>query len=860
MKKLLIFLLSGTLLFGCSKYDDSELRNWLNNLSYRVSILEDQLSTLHTIVTALQKQVTITKLKENKNGYTIYFSDGQSATIRNGMNSGDAPDIGVKQDKDGLYYWTVNGTWLTDDAGKKISVQGETGDNVIPQLKITNGYWYISYDKGNSWTQLGKAVGEDGADGADGKNGDSVFKSVTEDKDNVYFTLMNGTVLTIPKNEESKFTIVFSTTDAAILNGDESKTISYTIKGGTENTVVKTIAQDGWKTVVNPTSPSEGTITVTAPSPIVESEILVFVNDGEYRTLMASLNCMQGQIVMADNAIDVTFQGGTVAIKLKTNMDYTVEIPADAQSWLSLIPGTRALQEQTLSFQIAANYGPQRFTTVTLTDELKNTLQTIIIQQLGAFSGEIHVRQTGTLESILSNYDYTRIESLKITGILGLKDFLFLKQKMPKLTDLDISEVNIHALSAEALKATKIKKILLPNNLTTIDDYTFQNCYQLASIKIPTSVETIGKAAFKGCSRLESVTFESGSQLKTIGGGYNELRFDGAFAKCTSLTSIEIPASVETIESTAFWGCSSLESVTFEPESQLKIIGGGGYPSSMSSAALVEYHGAFAKCTSLTSIEIPASVETIGESAFWGCSKLKSVTFKPDSHLKIIDGSYCYTSIAPGSSTSATKLSYGAFTACTSLTSIEIPASVETIGAAAFLCCSRLESVTFEPESQLKTIGGGYTNRILGQGAFTACTSLTLIEIPASVETIGDAAFWQCSNLKSVTFEPESQLKTIGGREYIGFRGGFGAFAELDNLTTVDMSNCTAVKELGAYAFYNCPLLRVFKIGTLTPPKVGKEGFSGINSYWRLQVPSEAIAAYGAANGWSSRNITGLDE
>ena len=107
----------------------------------------------------------------------------------------------------------------------------------------------------------------------------------------------NDSVITIPKSDNSKFAITFDTTDVTILNGGESKTISYTIEGATENTVVKAIAQDGWKVKVDATSTDKGTITITAPDPIVESEILVFVNDGSYRTVMASLNCSQKMVI-----------------------------------------------------------------------------------------------------------------------------------------------------------------------------------------------------------------------------------------------------------------------------------------------------------------------------------------------------------------------------------------------------------------------------------------------------------------------------------------------------------------------------------------------------------------------------------
>ena len=861
----------GLLLFGCGdKYDDSALRNDLNDLENRVAKLEElckqmntNISSLQKIVEALQDNLSISKVEQISDGYIIHFSDGSTATIKNGKNSEDAPIIGVKKDTDGIYYWTLDGEWLTDEKGNKVKAQGTDGkdgvdgedgtngkDGITPQLKIENGRWMLSMDNGKTWTDIGQATGADGTDGEDGVDGkdgtNGIFKSVTEDNDNVYFTLEDDSVITIPKSDNSKFAIAFDTTDIAILNGGESKTISYTITDATKNTVVKAIAQDGWKVKVDATSTDKGTITITAPNPIVESEILVFANDGSYRTVMVSLNCMQGQINIADNSINATSAGGTQEIKLTTNLDYTIEIPEDAQSWLSLAPETRALREDTIVFEVTANEGMQRYTTVALKDEQGKILQTIIFRQLGTCT-EVHVETKGELENELAGYDYANIESLKITGVLNDVDFLFIYRMMPNLKNLDIAEVNITALPIQAFyKSTNVENLILPNtlitigeemfyqsklktvvipaNATTIGNSAFEQCASLISIDIPANVETIGTAVFWGCSSLTTVTFEKGSQLKTIGGGSS---YYGAFSYCTALTSIEIPASVETIGASAFKGCSKLATVTFEKESQLKTIGGGSYSS-----------GAFSDCTALTSIEIPASVETIEAAAFKGCSSLATVTFENGSQLKTIGGGSSY---------------YGAFSDCTALTSIEIPASVETIEASAFKGCSSLATVTFENGSQLKTIEGGYPS----SGTFADCTALTSIEIPASVETIEAAAFKGCSSLATVTFEKGSQLKTIGG----GGSSYYGAFGQLKNLMTVDMSACTQVKTIGESAFDGDSELRLFKIGTETPPTCGRDAFSGINPYSVLKVPSGCADAYKAKSGWNNfASITGLDE
>ena len=724
----------GLLLFGCSdKYDDSALRNDLNDLENRVAKLEElckqmntNISSLQKIVDALQDNLSISKVEQISDGYIIYFSDGSTATIKNGKDSGTIPIIGVKQDTDGIYYWTLDGEWLTDEKGNKVKAQGTDGkdgvdgedgndgangedgvdgtngkDGITPQLKIENGRWMLSMDNGKTWTDIGQATGADGTDGEDGVDGkdgtNGIFKSVREDDDNVYFTLEDDSIITIPKSDNSEFAIAFDTTDIAILNGGESKTISYTITSATKNTVVKAIAQDGWKVKVNATSTDKGTITITAPNPIVESEILVFANDGSYRTVMVSLNCMQGQINIADNSIDATPAGGTQEIKLTTNLDYTVEIPDNAQSWLSLAPQTRALREDTIVFEVTANEGIQRFATVALKDEQGNTLQTIIFRQLGTCT-EIHVETKGELENVLADYDYANIESLKIIGVLNDVDFLFIYRMMPNLKNLDIAEVNITALPIQAFyKSTNVENLILPNTLITIGEEMFYQS-KLKTVVIPANATTIGNSAFE---------------------------------QCASLISIDIPANVETIGTAAFKGCSSLTTVTFEKESQLKIIGGGyGY----------SYSGTF----------------------------------------------YYY-------------------------------------------------------------------------GAFSDCTALKSIEIPASVETIEVVAFKGCSSLITVTFEKGSQLKIIGG----GFRSGsyHGAFCQLKNLMTVDMSACTQVKTIDEYAFYDDSELRLFKIGTETPPTCGSSAFVGINPYSVLKVPSGCADTYRTTYGWKNfASITGLDE
>lgn len=278
MKKIHLLLLGLTICLFTACHD--KLWDAIDGLDSRVTKLEElckemntNITSLQTIVSVLQSNDFITGIVEIKKngeviGYTITFGKHDPITIYHGQDGKDGADgkdgqdgqngsantpvIGVAQDTDSVYYWTLNGEWLLDDNGNKLPVSGKDGQNgtngsngqdgadgkdgqdgedgkdgadgqngkdgITPQLKIEDGYWYISYDNGATWTELGKATGEDGKDGADGENGkdgqngtdgkdgqdgDSMFQSVTQDENYVYFTLADGTVIKIAKGNGS---------------------------------------------------------------------------------------------------------------------------------------------------------------------------------------------------------------------------------------------------------------------------------------------------------------------------------------------------------------------------------------------------------------------------------------------------------------------------------------------------------------------------------------------------------------------------------------------------------------------------------------------------------------------------------
>lgn len=128
MKKLFTLLaiaLFGVAMWSCS-YDDDDLWKAVDDLDSRMEAMEQAMKSANTdidalqkLVDALQKNVTVTSVIKNNDGYTITFSNGETASITNGKNGIDAPAISVKKDGDGLYYWTLDGDFILVD-GEKI--------------------------------------------------------------------------------------------------------------------------------------------------------------------------------------------------------------------------------------------------------------------------------------------------------------------------------------------------------------------------------------------------------------------------------------------------------------------------------------------------------------------------------------------------------------------------------------------------------------------------------------------------------------------------------------------------------------------------------------------------------------------
>ena len=449
-------------------------------------------------------------------------------------------------------------------------------------------------------------------------------------------------------------------------------------------------------------------------------------NDGKPRKARFYFNCgsasetltveqQRGRIIISPSKIDVDILGGEICVLSKFVAQ--IQIDDDCKNWITKKESSLSNYHKTI-FDVEQNKSRtprEGKITYFFTDVNGSEFsETVTVYQAGAnLDITVNVPQKGKLAETLADYNSAEIGKLKITGELGAEDFITIRN-MPNLIDLDISEVNITTLPTKAFdESTNVENLILPNTLTTIGSNMFSKS-ALKSVIIPNGVTTIESYAFFECSSLATVTFEKGSNLKTIG----EAAFSGnfhpvsqAYLSCP-ITSIEIPASVETIEQEAFKNCSKLATVTFEKGSNLKTIG-GGYNSSY-------YHGAFISCKALTSNEIPACVETIEATAFYNCTSLKTVTFEKGSNLKTIGGGYDSTK----------AYYYGAFAQTKSLATVDMSecTKVTEIGDGAFAGASH----SSEYESlQLLKIGTKVPPK-LGKDVFhNGLSTYFVLQVPA---------------------------------------------------------------------------------------------------------------------------------
>lgn len=437
------------------------------------------------------------------------------------------------------------------------------------------------------------------------------------------------------------------------------------------------------------------------------AEIIFYDKNSDLKETLKVVQAQKDAIVISEKNFSVSREGGTIEVKVNTNIDFEVQIPSDI-TWVSQTD-SRALNEKSIYLKVTENTGDDaRKTEIIFTNKNSQISEKIAISQDGAIKagyedGVVTIATAGTMKKLLGD-DYLNINSLKVVGpingddiyylakMLGREDFS--KADWGKLTTLDLSDATI--VEGGGWYRNRFSEEYTTDKV--IGDHMFFGCANLQNIILPNNLNSIGGQAFGDCAGLKSIDIPEG--VTEIG--------SSAFQNCKALTSISIPASVKSIIN-AFDECHSLKSIYITDIAAWCNIDFGHM---WDDGPFKEDSEMYLNNQLLTELIIPEGVKGIKDFAFFN---LKSIT-------KVI---------IPNS---VTSIGQYAFRECDNLTSIEIPNSVTSLGESVFCDCDALTSVV---------IGDGV--KTIPSLAFNDCDSLATVVLGKGIEDIAGAVFIGCS-------------------------------------------------------------------------------------------------------------------
>lgn len=339
MKKFRIMALAAAvtaLATGCKDY---ALQEDLEALKDRVTVLEqmcgslsEDVATLSIIVDALQKNIYVTSVAETSDGWTVGFSDMTSMTVRNGKDGDDgaSPVIGVRQNAEGKYCWTLDGEFIMA-GGTELVAEG--ADGISPEFKVEDGMLKVSYDSGGSWTDLAET----------GSPVQSAVTEVKETEETVTFVLAQGEEIVLRKF----IPLAISVSEPAGSGG--SYTVTYTVSGDDGASVV-CVPLDGWKASVLPSDALTGQIVITAPEVWTEGTVLVFAYTTG-KVAMTAIHIAGDDFRVEKNVYTVGPDGGSFPVPVSAAFEPQVSCE---EEWVEVLQ-TKGLAEYLFTVTVQAN-------------------------------------------------------------------------------------------------------------------------------------------------------------------------------------------------------------------------------------------------------------------------------------------------------------------------------------------------------------------------------------------------------------------------------------------------------------------------------------------------------------------------
>ena len=381
--------------------------------------------------------------------------------------------------------------------------------------------------------------------------------------------------------------------------------------------------------------------------------------------------------------------------------------------------------------------------------------------------------------------------------------------------------------------AKNIKRVTIPDTVTSINQHAFSGCENLSKITLSKNLKNIGVYAFMDCSSLTNVVIPD--NVINIG--------DSAFDSCKSLTSITIPNNVTNIGERVFNKCSALTSINVK-SSNSYYSSENGVLFDKNKTKLIEYplgnkrisynipdsvtyigNAAFISCTNLTSVTIPNSVTYIGDSAFSDCSNLISIII-PESVTSI--GKNAFNNCTSLKSASAYFVSDYTFAYCTSLKSVSILGGI--VGNYGFFNCTSLENVRI-PD------GAKY----IGRAAFGYCKNLVSINLSNTLQKIGYDAFEYCDNFRNIYYNGDVEkwcsilfYDSSFGKEYTCFNNT-PKHVYFNGKLVTDLVIPSSITKINHYTFYCFEDLKSVKIDE-SVTSIGYRSFSNCKNLNNIQM------------------------